>query len=147
MVPPIISTRFFEIDIPRPVPGNRLTVEVRSRSNGSNIFFINSGLMPIPLSFTQNSYTAIPHTVLFSCVPGSCRNLTEILPPTGVNLMAFDRRLRRIWFSLVLSQQTVSFAISPASTESFSCFAWTCPLVIVSSSRSTSGSFTSDSSR
>jgi len=42
IVPPIISTMFFVMDIPSPVPWIPLTVEVRSLSNGSKICFINS---------------------------------------------------------------------------------------------------------
>ena len=55
IVPPIISTIFFVIAIPSPVPGIRLTVEVSSLVNGSKICSANSSLIPIPLSFTTKS--------------------------------------------------------------------------------------------
>ena len=99
MVPPIISTIFLVIAMPRPVPCIRLTVEVRSRSKGSKIFWANSGLMPMPLSLMRNSYRPQPCTL-----PASCRTRTETVPPAGVNLMALDSRFSRIWFSRVLSQ-------------------------------------------
>ena len=41
----------------------RLTVEVRSRSNGSKMRFANAALMPMPVSRTQNSYCAQPFSV------------------------------------------------------------------------------------
>ena len=99
IVPPIISTMFRVMAMPRPVPCIRLTVEVRSRSNGSKIFCANSGLMPMPLSRTRNSYCAQSRTV-----PASCRIRTETVPPAGVNLMALDSRLSRICPIRVRSQ-------------------------------------------
>ena len=52
MVPPIISTMFLVMAMPRPVPWIWLTVELRSRSKGSKIFFANSGLMPVCALFS-----------------------------------------------------------------------------------------------
>ncbi len=87
MVPPIISTMFLVMAIPSPVPCIPLTVEVRSRSKGSKIFLANSGLMPMPLSLTRNSYCPQPPTL-----PASWRTRTDTVPPAGVNLMALDKR-------------------------------------------------------
>ena len=39
IVPPIFSTSFFEIDIPRPVPANFVRLPVCSCANGSNTHF------------------------------------------------------------------------------------------------------------
>jgi len=51
--PPIISTYFFVMAIPRPVPLYWvLALASSSCENGSNNFFWNSSLMPIPLSRT-----------------------------------------------------------------------------------------------
>ena len=55
IVPPIMSTMFFVIDMPSPVPCIPLTVEVRSRVNISKTVAANSFVMPIPLSFTRSS--------------------------------------------------------------------------------------------
>ena len=60
IVPPIMSMMFLAMDIPRPVPCILLTVEVRSRSKGLNIFSANSWLMPIPVSLTLISYRPFP---------------------------------------------------------------------------------------
>ena len=90
MVPPIMSTMFLVMAIPRPVPCVLLTVEVRSRSNGSKIFLTNSGLMPMPLSLTRISYCPQPRFLLVSCL-----SRTETVPPAGVNLMALDSRFKR----------------------------------------------------
>ena len=99
MVPPIISTIFLVIAMPSPVPWVLLTVEVRSLSKGEKIFFTNSWLIPIPLSFTRISYSALPFAV-----PGNCFSRTETVPPAGVNLTALDKRFKSTWFSRVLSQ-------------------------------------------
>ena len=87
MVPPIISTMFLLMAIPSPVPCILLTVEVRSRSKGSKIFWANSGLIPMPLSLTRNSYCPQPLTW-----PESWRTRSDTVPPAGVNLMALDKR-------------------------------------------------------
>ena len=90
---------FLVMAMPRPVPWILLTVEVRSRSKGSKIFWANSWLMPMPLSLMRNSYCPQP------CIgPASCRTRTETMPPAGVNLMALDSRFSSTWFSRVLSQ-------------------------------------------
>ena len=77
----------------------RLTVEVRSRSNGSKMRAANAALMPMPVSRMRNSYCAQPR-----CVPGFWRTRTETVPPAGVNLMALDSRLSRICPRRVRSQ-------------------------------------------
>ena len=51
-VPPISPTSFFTMPIPMPLPSTLLTVEVRSRSNGSKMCFRNSCDIPMPLSAT-----------------------------------------------------------------------------------------------
>ena len=86
-VPPIMSTMFLVMAMPRPVPWVLLTVEVRSRSKGEKIFCTNSWLMPIPLSLIRNSYSALP-----LAGPGNCFSRTETVPPAGVNLTALDNR-------------------------------------------------------
>ena len=142
IVPPIISTIFFVIAIPRTVPWILLTVDVRSRSNESNILFKNSSLMPIPLSLTRISYSPLSFPGL-----ASWASRTETVPPDGVNLMALDKRFNKTWFSLVLSQYTSSSTTSMTSIYNSSCFAWICPLMIVFTSWRTSARFTSVSSR
>ena len=87
MVPPIISTMFLVIAMPRPVPWMRLTVELRSRSKGSNTCCAKVWLMPIPVSLIRISYIPFP-----SEAQGSWATRTEIVPPVGVNLMALDSR-------------------------------------------------------
>ena len=55
MRPPIISTMFFVIAIPRPVPETPDMVLFSSRVNGLKIVLANSSLMPMPLSLQRIS--------------------------------------------------------------------------------------------
>ena len=50
MVPPIISTYFFTIAIPSPAPWYCVLASESSCANSSKISFVNSSLMPIPVS-------------------------------------------------------------------------------------------------
>ena len=50
MVPPIISTYFFTIAIPSPTPWYCVLTSESSCANSSKISFVNSSLMPIPVS-------------------------------------------------------------------------------------------------
>ena len=75
-----MSMMFFVIDMPRPVPWMPLTVELRSRVNASKIVAANSCVMPMPLSFTRSSKDAS------SSVDSVSVSVTEIFPPSGVNL-------------------------------------------------------------
>ena len=52
MEPPIISTTFFVMAMPRPVPSIRSVMSLSSRSKGSNRRSMNSGDMPRPVSCT-----------------------------------------------------------------------------------------------
>ncbi len=55
MAPPIISTIFFVMAMPRPVPWMPLTVADCSRAKVSNTWPTNSGDMPMPVSLMENS--------------------------------------------------------------------------------------------
>ena len=55
MLPFIMSTMFFVMAMPRPVPWMPLVVEFRSRSKGSKMCFTNSGDIPMPVSLIWNS--------------------------------------------------------------------------------------------
>ena len=81
MVPPMRSTMLLVMAMPRPVPWMPLTVLLRSRSKASNTRAANSGVIPMPLSFTRISYRHQP-----SGPPPISHTVTEILPPSGVNL-------------------------------------------------------------
>ena len=55
MVPPIISTMFLAMAMPRPVPWMPDTVELRARTKGSKTVLRNSSSIPMPLSRQRNS--------------------------------------------------------------------------------------------
>ena len=59
IVPPIFSTSFFVIGIPRPVPANLVRLPVCSCANGSKICFWNASVIPIPVSRQVNSIVVI----------------------------------------------------------------------------------------
>ena len=52
MEPPIMSTTFFVMAMPKPVPSIRFVASLSSRSKGSNRRSRNSGDMPRPVSCT-----------------------------------------------------------------------------------------------
>ena len=58
MVPPIASTRFLVIAIPRPVPCILLVTELSARVKASKIVSLKSADIPIPLSLTKKRYFA-----------------------------------------------------------------------------------------
>ena len=107
MVPPIMSTMFFEMAMPRPVPWMPLTVEVRSRVKASKMVFLKASLMPMPLSLTRNSKLATP-----SSDEGRSMTLKLMEPPVGVNLMALERRLSSTWLRRSLSMTRSSSTMS-----------------------------------
>ena len=86
-VPPISPTSFFTMPIPMPLPSTLLTVDVRSRSNGSKIRCWNSCDMPMPLSATV---TTVSHQPAFS--QGFCVTSQRIVPPVPVYLTALLTR-------------------------------------------------------
>ena len=58
MVPPIASTRFLVIAIPRPVPWILFVTEFSARVKASKILSLKSADIPIPLSLTKKRYFA-----------------------------------------------------------------------------------------
>ena len=63
MLPPIISTSRLQIVSPRPVPPYLRVVEPSACVNGWNIRAACSGVMPMPVSRTENSSLTFSPTV------------------------------------------------------------------------------------
>ena len=76
----------------------RLTVEVRSRSNGSKIFCANPTHADAVVADTELVLCTVAHG------SGKLPDTHETVPPAGVNLMALDSRLSRICPIRVRSQ-------------------------------------------
>jgi len=80
--PPWSSTNFRQRVSPSPVPSAFFSA-VPTWRNSSNTACWSSGAMPTPVSLTETSTNPS-----FGTAP------TSIRPPSGVNLMAFDKRFR-----------------------------------------------------
>ena len=86
-VPPCRSTRLLAIGRPRPAPCSADLIEFEPWPNDASTIGISSSGMPGPVSLT-----------LMYWPPDAVQpTLSQISPPCGVNLIAFDRRLRQIW--------------------------------------------------
>ena len=116
MTPPISSTRFLVMAIPRPVPWMPLEVEVNSREKGSKMVLTNSGLMPMPLSLTAKQ-----RRTYWEAVWGRLWTTNRISPPSGVYLTALERRFSRIWLRRSLSPISCSGG-QPWTWNSRCCF-------------------------
>ena len=110
MVPPISSTRFLVMAMPRPVPCILFTVDFSSLSKGVNSFLINSRLIPMPVSRTRRVIST-----RFSCPRSAISRYSSTSPPAGVNLMALDRRLIQICFQRTPSTKIRSWSMEPIS--------------------------------
>src|SRR6185312_15286501 len=100
-VPPCNSTNSLHSGRPRPVPPYLRAIELSTCWNGSSAFGISAAFMPMPVSRTSIS-AATPRR----------RSTISTRPPSGVNLMAFDRRLSTTWRSRVWSPATGGTASS-----------------------------------
>ena len=112
MVPPIVSTRRFVIDIPRPVPVTPLKVALRSLEKELKMYGRNSSDIPMPLSET------VKVNLDFSLSISSSFTVSFTFPPSGVYLMAFPITLRRIFWTLTLSQRIVEWQALPSARNS-----------------------------
>ena len=121
MVPPIMSTMLFTMDMPRPVPWMKLMVSLRSRSNTSKMWSTNSGLMPTPLSSTSKRSWAKPARWLSHSVM-----VTFTEPPSGVYFTALLVRLSSTWLRRRVSPIRASWAMSKMDTSKRRCFARIC---------------------
>ena len=92
IVPPIRSTIFLTMARPRPLPLTLLTRVSTARENSEYISFMNSGVMPIPVSLTIDTSRTIPG---FS--RGSSYTSKRTMPPSGVYFTALDKRFMYIW--------------------------------------------------
>src|SRR5581483_8754381 len=97
--PPCSSTNLRDNGRPRPVPSRRVVCPC---SNSSKISSTSSGGMPAPVSATATS-----------TAPSVNRADTSIRPSGGVNLIAFESRLKTTWRTRRSSASTV---ISSGST-------------------------------
>ena len=90
IVPPIISTSCLEMASPSPVPPNSRVVDVSAWEKDSNSRLCCSGVMPMPLSRTENSRVALS--------PACSTSPTEtITSPDSVNFTALLVRLISTW--------------------------------------------------
>ncbi len=86
MLPPCMSTAFFTIASPRPVPW--IAPTLLARWNDSNRCDTSSGGMPMPWSATSNTVAS-----------SSRRTLKPTWPPPGEYFSALDSRLLKMWRS------------------------------------------------
>ena len=107
MVPPISSTIFFVIAIPRPVPCTLFVVLFSARVNASKIVFKYSCVIPYPSSSTS---IRICSNWLARCPRPIMRN--QIWPPSGVYLTAFPSMFTNTCRSREASPSTASCWIS-----------------------------------
>ena len=100
MVPPISSTMYLVMAMPRPVPSVRWTRALSSRAKESKIFFWNSSDMPMPVSWTMKwvRMKSPPRGESF------WETVMVMLPSSGVNFMALERRFSRTWLRRTPSQ-------------------------------------------
>ena len=109
--PPCISTIAFDINNPNPLPPPACNSSGLNCIISLNNRFWFSGLIPAPLSFT--TITNIPLLTDFNVSRLELSMLEYLIakvmfPPEGVNLIAFDIRLRKTWPNLLLSTEIVS---------------------------------------
>ena len=90
MRPPISSTSRRQIVSPRPVPPCLRVVDMSACVNGWNSFADCSGVMPMPVSRTENL------SCTFSPVRSSS-SMSSRISPRSVNFTALLTRLVRIW--------------------------------------------------
>ena len=142
IVPPIRSTIFFEIAIPRPLP-SVLSIRLSfSRVKGLKISLKNSGLIPIPVSLTVNMNQAL---AAFSDAASSISKLT--VPPGGVNLEALESTLISTCRRRSESQHSCSCLICRRRTSNCCCLALTLLCMIETIVSITSGSSITSSAR
>ena len=117
MEAPIRSRMFFTMARPRPVPRIFSVPCWCSWLNGSNMRCWNSSLMPSPVSLTMLCRRQRPGGILS---PSIKRDSQRTVPPSGVYLMALERRFRatcsmRVWSAITHS---LFESISSAHTAS-----------------------------
>src|SRR5665811_1103581 len=86
-VPPCRSVRLLAIGNPRPAPCSADLIEFEPWPKEESTIGISSSGMPGPVSFTLMYWP--PEAVQ--------PTFNQTSPPCGVNLIAFDNRLRQIW--------------------------------------------------
>ena len=138
--PPIISTILFVIARPSPVPWILLTVEVRSRSKGTNRRSTNSRLIPMPVSLMRISYLPVPS------LPGSSFICRDTLPFSSVNFPALHSRFITARSIMTLSHSTHLCEISQ-DRDNLIFFASSCTLTRSHTSRAQFSRFTQVGSR
>src|SRR5262249_4436985 len=111
ILPPCNSTNFFASVNPRPVPSLFRASAVPTWRNSSKTFAWSSGEIPIPVSLTE-----------ISTEPSACLALIPIRPPSGVNLTAFDSKLRRICLILRSSPTNSPSRSSTVTSRLMPCF-------------------------
>src|SRR6202163_2057882 len=94
--------RLFAIGSPRPAPCSADLMEFEPCPNEASTIGISSSGIPGPVSLTLRYWP--PEAVQ--------PTLSQISPPGGVNLMAFDKRLRQIWRTARSSAQSRGMSAS-----------------------------------
>ena len=125
---------FLVIAIPRPVPPIPFSVTVCSLVNESNTCSLNSGDIPIPLSFTLNTTVVHP-----SLLHGFSETRMLTVPPTGVNFTALLLIFRSTCVRRNLSVMISSWSTSCVSIYSSCCLECTDSCIIVFKSCKISG--------
>ena len=139
MVPPISSTIFFVIAIPKPVPWTLLVVLFSALVKASKTVVRNWGVIPYPSSSTsirRCSYW------LERCFSPIIRN--QILPFSGVYFTALERRLIKIWLILVTSP--IRFSCFTPVTSTWKCWSFTFDIGRIMASTEDTRSFKVNSS-
>ena len=105
--PPISSTNSFDTDRPSPVPPYCLVVEPSACTNDSKIRCWSSLGTPMPVSLTvkRNSTASVIFWTTWS---------VTVTLPRLVNLIAFERRFKRIWLSRFGSPVMACGRLSPS---------------------------------
>ena len=134
MVPPMRSTMFFVMAMPRPVPWISRVSSVTSRAKGSKMVARNASLMPKPLSETVKRRWA--RLSAFWGRPWTARRTS---PPCPVYLTALERRLMSTWLRRSLSPSRYSGRPVPVVTSKRWSLARAWGSIIVCSSSRSSG--------
>ena len=95
--PPCSSVKDLASGNPSPVPSNLRLNRVSTCPKGAMARGMSSAAIPIPVSLTMNTNSPL----------GAASATSSMRPPSGVNFNAFEIRLIRICFSLVLSARSV----------------------------------------
>ena len=108
--PPMSRTSWSEMAIPRPVPPKRRVVLASSCSKGRKMRLMNSGSMPMPVSWTRSIRSSVPSR-------WSIWRKVTVTSPWLVNFTALERKLMYTW-PIRSSSPTTQSAVMPSNRTS-----------------------------